>query len=161
MLEPRELNGHVSCAVCREIDRLRGICTLIPAAQHIRVVTELRLLSGRLREWQVNRFRGPPADYVDPPEPEVSLAQSLRPTSSRPPEPRGPPPSHLRVASESHIAEPCETSVEAASSKKKRKKKNKGQGRVLWQRACETLDRARRDPLDQSGSELSDKSDLD
>ena len=142
MWEPRELNGHVSCAVCREIDRLRGICTLIPAAQHIRVVTELRLLSGRLREWQVNRFRGPPADYVDPPEPEVSLAQSLRPTSSRPPEPRGPPPSHLRVASE-------------------RKKKNKGQGRVLWQRACETLDRARRDPLDQSGSELSDKSDLD
>ena len=96
-IEPREVSGYLSCGVCREIDRLRGICTLIPAEHHQCVVSELRVLSGRLREWQANRFGGPPDNYVEPRVgPEPTFAQSLKPA-----EPKGPPPDHLRVDSQS------------------------------------------------------------
>ena len=160
-VEPREVSGHVSCAVCRELDRLRGICTVIPPEHHGSIVKELRLLSGKLREWQTNRFGGPAADYVEPPQlPEQSLAQSIKPSSSKPPEPSGPPPRHLRVDRESHTNPPESAAAEAPSTRK-RKKKNRGHNRVRWQEARGTLVRSRLDPLEQSGSELSVQSDLD
>lgn len=152
-IEPREVSGYLSCGVCREIDRLRGICTLIPAEHHQCVVSELRVLSGRLREWQANRFGGPPDNYVEPRVgPEPTFAQSLKPA-----EPKGPPPDHLRVDSQSHI----EAGAEASSSKKKRKKKNKGRSRVDWQKARGAVVRSRLQPLGQSGSELTDTSSLE
>jgi len=159
-VEPRIISGCYSCAVCRELDRLRGICTLIPAEHHSKVVSELRLLSSRLREWQKNRFGGPHLGYIEPPsQPELSLAQSIKfakASSSKPPEPSGPPPNHLRVDS-SHSENPERADRPAA---KKRKKKNRGQSRAQWQKARGTLVRSRLTPLDQSGSELSSGSNL-
>ena len=159
-IEPRTVSGFNSCAVCRELDRLRGICTLIPAEHHSKIVSELRLLSGRLREWQKNRFGGPPEGYNEPPpQPELSFAQGIKvagASSSKPPEPSGPPPSHLRVDS-SHSQNPERAERPAA---RKRKKKNRGQSRAEWQRARGTVVRSRLTPLDQSGSEVSSDSNI-
>ena len=110
-------------------------------------------LCRRLREWQSNRFGGPPADYIEPPsQPELSFAQGIKSSSSKPPEPSGPPPRHLRADS-SHTGYSEEQAEK--SSGKKRKKKNRGQSRSEWQRARGTLVRSRLHPLEQSGSELS------
>ena len=175
-LEPRLLKSNlVGCAVCREVDRLRGIVNLIPVVQHPNLLNELRIFNSRFRDWTTTRFGGPPVDYqAPPPQPEASLSHSIK---ARPQEPAGPPPSWVRSsASDRHrptvVARPALPRSRAAASaepestgttetKHKRKKKNKGQRREDWKRARSGIYRGREDPIGETVSDAESDSNLD
>ena len=163
-LEPRipKNSDLVSCPACREIDRLRGIANLILSDQHQNLLNDLRVFNSRTRDWSSNRFGGPPADYQAlPPQPEVSLSQSIK---ARPPEPSGPPPNWVHSdrsdAPVRHIAStelgsrsslgaapveaPAATAT-ASGSRRKRDKNNKGKHRESWKRARSAIYRSRED----------------